>query len=61
MLTIEKTIYDIRNKSKDQITDILLAEEEHFLNDHPDYQYEKYSKADGRFGERTITLYFKKK
>lgn len=58
---IAKTIYDFRNKTKEQITEILLNEEWEFLKANPDYQYDNYRYEDGKHGERTIILIFKRK
>lgn len=61
ILVEAKTIYDIKHKTKQQITDILLEVERRFLQQHPDYRYENYRYEDGKFGERTVMLIFIKK
>lgn len=58
---VAKTIYNFKQKTKEQITDIVLHEEQQFLKDNPDYQYDNYRYEDGKHGERTIMLIFKKK
>lgn len=58
---VAKTIYNFKQKTKEQITDILLHEEQQFLKDNPDYQYDNYRYEDGKHGERTIMLMFKRK
>lgn len=58
---VAKTIYNFRHKSKEQIKNILLHEEQQFPKDNPDYQYDNYRYEDGKFGERTIMLIFKRK
>ena len=55
-----KTIYDIKHKTKAQISDILLEAERQFLALHPDYKYQDYKYKDGPYGERTVFLIFKK-
>lgn len=56
-----KTIYNFRNKSKQQIQDILMQVQDEFLAAHPDYKYDNWKYEDGKYGERTIMLIFKRK
>lgn len=56
-----KTIYNFRNKSKQQIQDILMHVQDEFLAAHPEYQYDNWKYKDGKYGERTIYLIFNRK
>lgn len=58
---ISHTIYNRKSKTNEQIGDILLLEQELFLKDNPDYQYDNYRVQDGKYGERTVFLMFKRK
>jgi hypothetical protein len=56
-----KTIFNWFGKSPQQRSDILMAEAEQFLQVHPGYEYDTWKYEDGKAGERTIFLIFKKK
>jgi hypothetical protein len=56
-----KTIYNFRQKSKQQIQDILMQVQDEFLAAHPDYQYDNWKYEDGKYRERTIYLMFIRK
>ena len=55
-----KTIYNFRNKTKDEIAGILMLEEQEFLKSNSGYKYDNYRYKDGPNGERTVYLIFKK-
>lgn len=58
---VPHTIYNHKAKSTEQFALILLHEQEIFLAANPDYAYEGYRTQDGKHGERTVYLLFKKK
>lgn len=59
ILVEAKTIYNIKHKTKQQITDILLEVERQFLELHHGYRYDNYRYEDGKYGERQVFLMFK--
>lgn len=56
-----KTIYNWNAKSEAQRSEVLELETRDWLNKNPDYEFFTYESKNGKYGERIVTFYFKRK
>jgi len=61
MMMDTKTIYNWKDKTTEQIENVLMFVQEEFAAAHPDYEYNDLRYEDGKNGERTYFLMFKRK